>query len=169
MDDIFIALGSNVGQRRHQLIRAIRHLQRLGTIQQISPLYQTSPYGGVSQPDFLNAVVRFTSQQEPLPLLRALKEIEKALGRQHRIRWGPREIDLDIILYGARMWESPELTIPHPDFANRRFVLQPLFSLAPEAVDPRSGKTIRQLLSECRDNTRVTLIAKDWYSDELEI
>ncbi len=169
MDDIFIALGSNLGDRRGQMIEALKALQHDGVVHRVSPLYQTGAYGMIDQPDFYNAVVRFSSPLAPLPLLRQLKQIEQALGRQQRIRWGPREIDLDIIFYGTQQLKMPELIIPHPDFRNRRFVLQPLNDIAPEFIDPQSGQTVRELLKTCSDNTHVILIAEDWYLDELEI
>jgi 2-amino-4-hydroxy-6-hydroxymethyldihydropteridine diphosphokinase len=169
MDDIFIALGSNLGDRRGQMIKALKALQQYGVVQRVSPLYQTGAYGLTGQPDFYNAVVQFFSPLAPLPLLRQLKQIEQDLGRRQRMRWGPREIDLDIIFYGEQQVEMPELTIPHPDFRNRRFVLQPLSDIAPAFLDPQSGKSVRELLKMCSDNTRVIFIAEDWYLDELEI
>lgn len=139
---IFVALGSNLGDRRAQLEEAIR---RLGTLEgtgviAVAPVMETEallpPDDPTPQPRYLNTVVELSSTLEPLPLLRALKQLERDLGRTAATRWAPRLIDLDLVLYGARVVESEELRLPHPGLASRAFVREPLLALWPAAPLP---------------------------------
>ncbi len=163
MPEAIIALGSNVGDRLTYLKKALNSIQWRGTILKISPLYETSPYGFVDQPYFLNAVLLMETHLSAEQLLSELKHIEEEVGRKQRIRWGPREIDLDIIFYNHLQLESEDLTIPHADFQNRRFVLQPLADIAPDWQIPGSAQTVQQFLNICPDKTIIKLIEKDWY------
>jgi 2-amino-4-hydroxy-6-hydroxymethyldihydropteridine diphosphokinase len=150
MITVYIALGSNVGDRRRHLEAALEGLRQLPGVRvgAVSPSIETDPVGGPpGQGRFLNAAVGIETDLEPQALLGALKGIERALGRREGPHWGPREIDLDIILFGDRIVESPALRIPHPQFRERRFVLEPLAAIAPDAVDPVTGRTVRQLLA----------------------
>jgi 2-amino-4-hydroxy-6-hydroxymethyldihydropteridine diphosphokinase len=106
--------------------------------------------GGPAQPDYLNTVIAVETALEPEALLEALVAIENRLGRTREVRWGPRTVDLDVLLYGDRVIETPALTVPHPRMAERLFVLGPLAALAPEAVHPVSLKPVRQLYKECK-------------------
>jgi 2-amino-4-hydroxy-6-hydroxymethyldihydropteridine diphosphokinase len=129
----YLGLGSNVGDRRQNLIAAA---EALGA-QRMSSVYETAPQGEVlDQPDFLNAVVEIETELGPEDLLKRCKEIESALGREMGgVRHGPRPIDIDILLLGDVEYESERLRIPHRDLETRRFVLEPLRELAPERVD----------------------------------
>ena len=119
MADVYIALGSNIGDRKRHLLKAINKIHSIGEIISIAPLYLSSAYGFFEQPDFYNSIVLLKTKLEPLKLLNKLKLIEVEVGRKNRIRWGPREIDLDIIFYNQEIIETNELTVPHPDFKNQ--------------------------------------------------
>ena len=143
---VFVALGANLGDRRAQLDAAVRHLGALeGTrVLAVAPVLETQamlpPDDPAPQPDYLNTVAELRTTLEPLPLLRALKAIEREMGRLTTTRWAPRVIDLDLVLFGARQLATDELTLPHPGLASRRFVLEPLLALWPDAIDPRTGR-----------------------------
>ena len=148
---VFIAIGSNLGDREENIIDAINLLIANGVdVKNISSIIETKPYGNVKQPDFLNCVVDAYTALPPRMLLETLKAIEKQLGRTRTIHWGPRTIDLDIIFYDELVIDTPDLKIPHPDMQNRIFVLEPLNQLAPNFVHPVLNKTVRELLSELR-------------------
>lgn len=148
----YIALGSNLDEPREQVARGFEHLATLPKTQLIarSPLYRSVPLGPVEQGDFVNAVAAVLTQLEPLELLRALKQLESKLGREQPVvRWGPRLIDLDLVVYADRRIESPELTIPHSGITQRNFVLYPLRDLAPDLAVPGHGvvRTLASLVS----------------------
>ena len=163
MADVYIALGSNIGDRKRHLLKAINKIHSIGEIISIAPLYLSSAYGFFEQPDFYNSIVLLKTKLEPLKLLNKLKLIEVEVGRKNRIRWGPREIDLDIIFYNQEIIETNELTVPHPDFKNRSFVLQPLKDIASELKSPKDRKTVAELLNNCKDDTKIELISKNWF------
>jgi len=144
---VFLSLGSNQGDRAHLLCEAVRALHSLGQIAAFSSVYETEPVGELNQPAFLNAIVEIKTALEPLELLNAVKCVENDLGRTPRERWGPREIDLDIILYGDRLLATLTLKLPHPEYRNRRFVLAPLAEVAPDLIDPVSRLRIDALLA----------------------
>lgn len=132
---VFIGLGTNLGEDLGRNLR--KALEALGTLPgtevvRVSSFLSTEPWGATDQPRFLNAVAEIRTQLEPLPLLEALKQLESELGRVPTYRWGPRAIDFDIILYGERVVDVPELHIPHPRYREREFVMQPLREIAPE-------------------------------------
>jgi 2-amino-4-hydroxy-6-hydroxymethyldihydropteridine diphosphokinase len=149
--DVFVGLGSNLGDRLGALNAASAALGRLaGTrVRAGSPVYDTLPVGVTEQPSFLNAVVWLETVLEPPALVRETQRIESALGRRHRDRWGPREIDIDILLYDGLVYVDPTVTVPHPEMENRRFVLVPLREIAPDLVHPVSGRTIEELAAAC--------------------
>ncbi|MBP8613163.1 MAG: 2-amino-4-hydroxy-6-hydroxymethyldihydropteridine diphosphokinase [Candidatus Atribacteria bacterium] len=148
---VFIAIGSNLGDREKNIIDAINLLIANGVdVKNISSIIETKPYGNVKQPDFLNCVVDAYTALPPRMLLETLKAIEKQLGRTRTIHWGPRTIDLDIIFYDELVIDTSDLKIPHPDMQNRLFVLEPLNQLAPNFVHPVLNKTVRELLVELR-------------------
>jgi 2-amino-4-hydroxy-6-hydroxymethyldihydropteridine diphosphokinase len=165
MTEVVLALGSNLGNSREYMIAALGHLKRLGSLKKVASLYQTSPYGYYDQPDFLNTAVIAETKLKPFPLLNTLKKIEQEMGRTERQRWGPREIDLDIIFYNQKVISSEELTIPHPDFHNRAFVLLPLAEIAPDWMSPLHRSPVKELLHACKDQTTIKLLEKNWYSD----
>ena len=150
---VFVALGANLGDRRAQLDDAVRRIGALeGTsVVAVAPVLETAallpPEDPTPQPDYLNTVAELRTTLEPLPLLRALKAIERTMGRLTTTRWAPRVIDLDVVLFGDRLLNSEELTLPHPGLASRRFVLEPLLALWPEAVDPQTGLPLLQTTS----------------------
>ncbi len=134
---VFIGLGTNLGADLEQNLRdAVERLRGLPDtdVVQVSSFMRSAPWGVTDQPPFLNAVVEIRTRLEPLPLLHALKNLESELGRVPTYRWGPRLIDFDIILYGTRVVDLPELKIPHPHYRQREFVLRPLAEIAPELV-----------------------------------
>jgi 2-amino-4-hydroxy-6-hydroxymethyldihydropteridine diphosphokinase len=146
MPRIFVGLGSNLGDRERNLREAVERLRKIGVVR-LSTLRDTDPVGVADQPNFLNAVAELSSELPARELLDRLLEIERELGRDRAKegRWGPRTIDLDLLLYGDEVIDEPGLTLPHPRLAERRFVLEPLHELAPELVLP-DGRRIKDLL-----------------------
>ncbi len=124
-------------------------------LKKISSLYKTAPVGYEAQADFLNGVVAIETSLSPYPLLHTLKDIETAVGRKHRARWGPREIDLDILIYGDISLQTSDLTIPHPEMHLRHFVLVPLIEIAPALVHPVFKEPIQVLLSRLGEDRSV--------------
>lgn len=139
MSIAYIALGANLGnplKQAHDAIEAIKQLPQT-QILQISPFYRSKPLGPQNQPDYLNAVIKLTTLLSPTTLLSVLQRIEKQLGRVRKAnRWGPRTLDLDILLYDKLIINSENLIIPHYDMQHREFVLYPLFDIAPELILP---------------------------------
>lgn len=146
----YIGLGSNLEDPAAQVRRALHELAALpGTeLQRASQLYRSPPMGPPGQPDYINAVAALATRLEPEALLDALQAIEQAHHRRRLQRWGPRTLDLDILLYGQAQLHSPRLTVPHPGIAARAFVLQPLAEIAPTLEIPGAGA----LSSLCRDH-----------------
>ena len=142
----YIGLGSNLGDRRAMIAGALERLRP----RRVSAVVETEPWGVVDQPRFLNAVAEIETELAPPALLDRLLEIERELGRVRKQKWGPRTIDLDLLLYGDRRIVSPVLTVPHPRLHERKFVLEGLAELCPEAAVPGLGRTVRQLLEVCR-------------------
>jgi 2-amino-4-hydroxy-6-hydroxymethyldihydropteridine diphosphokinase len=143
---IYIALGTNLGERTANLGNAIRFLAPQVDVIAESPIYQTSPWGYEDQPDFLNQVLSVQTHLAPVDLLEYLQEIEVRIGRQPTFRYGPRIIDLDILFFADIIFNVPGLQIPHPRLHERAFVLVPLFDLDPEFRHPVMKSTIRELL-----------------------
>jgi 2-amino-4-hydroxy-6-hydroxymethyldihydropteridine diphosphokinase len=141
----FIGLGSNLGDRQATLEAAISRLQPL----RVSEILETEPWGWADQPKYLNAVAELKTDLDPGKLLRRLLDLERQLGRVRRERWGPRTLDLDLLLYGDRVIRTRALTVPHPRLAERRFVLLGLAELCPELPVPGLGRTVQQLLERC--------------------
>ena len=140
-----IGLGSNVGDRAQHIGNAVGALAELGRLIRVSPLYETAPVGGPEQGPYLNAVVLIDTELAPQELLQRCLEIEKDAGRTRRERWGPRTLDLDILLYGDTELDEPGLTVPHPRMTERRFVLEPLLEVWPDAALP-DGTPLSSLL-----------------------
>ena len=152
----YIALGSNMGDKLATCRKALDLLSRTGRVIRISSFYCTEPIGYPDQEDFINGAVELETGLSPLALLAACHVIEDKLGRNRLLHWGPRTIDLDILLYGEQVVNSSELTIPHPLMTKRRFVLVPLSEIAPKAIHPVLRKSVAQLLNELSDKHRVT-------------
>jgi 2-amino-4-hydroxy-6-hydroxymethyldihydropteridine diphosphokinase len=146
---IYLSLGSNMGDRAGLLRLALAALPAAGVeVVRTSSVYQTEPMELREQNWFLNIAVECRTDLFPLQLLRRLKKIELALGRKRIVPKGPRTIDIDIVLYGRVAMETPVLTIPHPRFRERRFVLEPLAELAPDLRDPVTRRTVADLLRD---------------------
>ena len=143
---IYLALGTNLGEREVNLQKAIDALAPKVRLVRKSSIYATPPWGYADQPEFLNQVIEVDTPLRPLPLLHLLKSIEAEMGREETFRYGPRLIDLDILFYGQEIVEGELLTIPHPRLQERAFVLMPLAEIAPNFVHPVLNKTIRELL-----------------------
>jgi len=154
---VFLGLGSNLGEREVQLNKATHALQTLDGVKVIwtSSVYETDPYGKTDQPKFLNASVELETGLSPKELYPRLKELEFQLGRTVSERWGPREIDIDILVYDGLVYEDDVLTVPHPDLEKRKFVLIPLNEIAPDLVHPVNGMTVAEMTAACRDTGRV--------------
>ncbi len=157
MNEVYLGLGSNKGERLIYLKRAIGELHKVGKLITISPVYETEAWGQMVQPRFLNAVIRMVTELAPLLLLREIKAIEQRVGRQPSPRWGPREIDIDILFYDELILDTPELKIPHPYLHVRPFVLIPLADIAPNLVHPVLKKTVYELVKELSDEDRDTV------------
>lgn len=151
-DDVFLGLGSNLGDRLAHLRRATRLLEANGVeILASSSIYETEPVDYREQPTFLNQVCRVRTHLDPLALLACCKRIEELLGRTPGRVKGPRIVDLDILFYGRERLTTATLVLPHPALSRRRFVLVPLAEIAPDFEDCRSGLTVRELLARCPD------------------
>jgi 2-amino-4-hydroxy-6-hydroxymethyldihydropteridine diphosphokinase len=153
---VYIALGSNVGDRLANLKSAVANLAPQMMLKAKSPVYETPPWGYEDQHPFLNQVVKVETYLQALPLLKHLKRLERALGREVTFKNGPRVIDLDILFFDEQVFTSPELTVPHPRLHERAFVLVPLADIAPDFMHPVFDKTIKHLLEEV-DQSGITV------------
>ena len=156
-ESIYILLGSNKGDRLKNLASALQQISlHIGKITQKSSIYETAAWGKTDQSAFLNRVIEIESKLLPEALLAKLLEIERSIGRLRTERWGPREIDLDILFFGDLAVTSEHLQVPHPAIQNRRFTLIPLAEIAPNFIHPILHKNCLQLLNECTDTLEVT-------------
>jgi 2-amino-4-hydroxy-6-hydroxymethyldihydropteridine diphosphokinase len=152
----FVGFGSNVGDRMAHINGAVAAIGRTRgvTVRLVSSLHETEPIGGPpGQRMFLNAVALLETQLEPVELLCVLQQIEVQFGREQTVRWGERTLDLDLLLFEDRVLQTAELCVPHPRMRTRRFVLEPLVEVAPEAVDPETHRPFAEILAELRERS----------------
>ncbi|HLY73125.1 MAG TPA: 2-amino-4-hydroxy-6-hydroxymethyldihydropteridine diphosphokinase [Planctomycetota bacterium] len=141
----YIGLGSNLGDRRAMIAGALERLHP----RRVSAIVETDPVGRTDQPRFLNTVAEIQTSLPSAKLLDTLLDLERGLGRIRSLRWGPRTIDLDLLLYGDDLVKTELLSVPHPELHRRRFVLEGLAELCPDLAVPGLGRTVRQLLAAC--------------------
>lgn len=158
MAQVFIALGANLSDPLTTLQQAVTTLQEHPALRAvaISSFYRSKPMGPQNQPDYVNAVAQFETDLSPLALLDTMQNIEQQYGRQRLQHWGPRTLDLDILLYDQRVIQEPRLTIPHPGLTVRDFVLVPLAELAPHLILP-DGRSINALLASMIDHDLIKI------------
>ncbi len=159
---VYLGLGTNLGDRPRNLRAALDRLARWVKVTAVSRVYETEPWGIREQPRFLNMAVAGETSLAPEELLRELKRIEREMGRTEGVRYGPRVIDIDILLYGDLQLDRGGLKIPHPRLAERRFVLAPLAEIAPALIPPGMNLTVQELLERLPDEEQVEL-----FRDEL--
>ncbi|WP_072891150.1 2-amino-4-hydroxy-6-hydroxymethyldihydropteridine diphosphokinase [Ornithinibacillus halophilus] len=160
MNRAFIALGTNIEPRKDYLNQAINILDKNESIMVInkSSIYETEPMGYTEQADFLNMVIEVETPLQAMELLLYLQTIEQRLGRKREVRFGPRTIDLDILLYNEENIKMEQLQVPHPRMHERAFVLIPLHEIAPEKNVPCIGKTVHELLNELKENNKKEVV-----------
>jgi len=159
--EAYIALGSNMGDRELNLLRAVAEVGRLpgSKVTALSSFYETSPVGNVDQDSFYNAVLRLSTRLDAHSLLTHILRIEdECFGRVRTVHQGPRRMDLDLLLYGDSVINEADLVIPHPRLTERRFVMQPLCEIAPDLLLPLTGKTIHELLGSLKSDETVVKI-----------
>lgn len=162
MKGVFLLLGSNIGNRQEVIITAVRKINsRAGKVVRVSKLYETAPWGIAEQDLFLNAVVEIETEYTALELLDVVLSIEQELGRTRLVpKFGPRIIDIDILLYGSGQIAEENLSVPHPAMHQRRFTLVPLAEIGGTVIHPGFNKTIDELLAVCEDSLEVVAKAE---------
>jgi 2-amino-4-hydroxy-6-hydroxymethyldihydropteridine diphosphokinase len=162
----YLSLGSNVGDRAQQLRDAQSRLSAEARVVATSSLYETEPVEFTEQPWFLNCAVALETEKDPQELMATILGIEQEMGRRRMQKKGPRSIDIDILLFGDAVIDSPELTLPHPAMHQRRFVLEPLAEIAPEIQHPLWRKTIRELLAALPDGQSVRRVPRSQLAND---
>ena len=157
MYSVFLGLGSNIGERQVFLNQAASEIKKIRDTKIVwsSSIYETDPVGKADQSRFLNAALEIETALGPVELLGELQDIETRLGRTHTGRWGPREIDIDILIYDGLVHADATVQVPHPELERRRFVLVPLREIAPDLVHPITGLTVNEMAAACVEGGRV--------------
>ncbi len=161
MNKAYLLTGGNLGNRQHNLQQAKDYIEELcGTIVQYSAVYKTKAWGITDQPDFYNQAMELDTQLHPECLMRSLLQIEEKMGRERIFKFGPRIIDIDILLFNNDIIHTPVLTVPHPYLPQRRFALMPLNEIAGNIIHPLLHKSINIILKECNDKLDVYKISE---------
>jgi len=160
---VYVALGSNLGNRQANLAMALRMFEPLARVEAVSALYESPPQPPAPPPPYLNAACRVVTGLAPDALLRHLKRIEHQIGRRGTQRWAPRPIDLDIALYDGQVLDGDELTVPHPRLTDRAFVLRPLLDLEPELTHPATGERLADVLLRVGRDGLVEVAGAGWH------
>ncbi|HWD87553.1 MAG TPA: 2-amino-4-hydroxy-6-hydroxymethyldihydropteridine diphosphokinase [Mucilaginibacter sp.] len=156
MSDVFLLLGSNLGDRQAYLQQAIAHIeQEIAPVVARSSIYETQSWGKTDEPDYLNQVIQLQTNIPAKEILYKILNIEKAMGREREVKWGSRIIDIDILFYGSEVINEDQLTVPHPELHNRMFTLAPLAEIAPGLIHPVLKKNIARLKRELKSNLHV--------------
>lgn len=163
MTKVYLSLGSNMGDRQGYLQRAVEALKQLTDteVEAVSSYYETAAWGLTDQADFLNLALALETQLPAESLLSACQVIEKDLDRVRHEHWGPRTVDIDILLYGQEIWETEHLIVPHPFMTQRAFVLVPLLEIAKDLVEPQTGQTYENYLSQLDTNDVHKFVTSD--------
>lgn len=156
----YLGLGANLGNRQKTMRQALEELAAQPTIEvvAVSSLYQTAPVGMTDQPDFLNAAAAIRTTLMPQELLAHILQLEQKLGRLRTVRWGPRTIDIDILMYGSEEIKQPKLTVPHPRLGERAFALVPLAEIAPDLCFPGENERLREKAARMKEEGNISLI-----------
>ncbi len=153
MINVFLLLGSNLGDRQMYLGQAISYIENdIAPVVKASSVYETQSWGKTDEPDYLNQVIMLQTDMPAAAILERILAIEKRLGRQREEKWGSRTIDIDILFYGDEIINEPGLLVPHPRLHERRFTLEPLAELAPELVHPLLNKSISAIKNQLKDS-----------------
>ena len=156
MSDVFLLLGSNLGDRQGYLQQAIAYIEKeIAPVIHSSSVYETQSWGKTDEPDYLNQVIQLQTDVSASEILRKILNIEKIMGRKREVKWGSRTIDIDILFYGSEIIKEEGLTVPHPEMHNRLFTLAPLAEIAPDLVHPVLKKNIVELKSELKTDLHV--------------
>ncbi len=156
---VFIATGSNIGDRGGNLAKATQKIAvEIGDIKGFSKVYETAAWGGVEQQDYYNQVLKINTRHLAEDVLQKCLQIESQMGRERKERWGARNIDIDVLFYENKILETKKLTLPHPRLHLRKFVLKPICELQADWVHPVLNKNMKQLLEECKDDLEAKII-----------
>lgn len=156
MKKIYLLLGSNIGNRFKNIEKAKELVEsKIGKISKKSKIYETEPWGEKEQDNFLNQAIEVDSKLKPKALMKQIGEIEQFIGREETYKWGPREIDIDVLFYGDEMISEVDITIPHAFIHERLFTLIPLKDICPNKLHPIFGATVTELIDMCEDNCEV--------------
>ena len=167
----YIGLGSNVGDRFKNLQLAISQISLLNDtiVKVVSSIYETLPFGKSDQPDFYNAAVKILTELTPSELFKEIKKIEVQIGRVEREKWGPREIDLDILLYNDLVFSDEIITLPHKGIIYRDFVLLPLLEIEPEIVHPVYNRSLKDFLTEIENNNIINKLSAKLITEDINL